>query len=294
LAQLCVQMPQARLIAGTTDVGLWITKQFRDVGDLIAIGRVSELQQIEQRDEGLYIGAGASLESAWSALVQRHASLVDVWLRFASPPVRHAGTMGGNVANGSPIGDAPPVLMALDAQIELRKGERVRRMPLADFYLDYMKNQMEAGEFVQGLLVPPAAPQLQVRAYKISKRFDCDISAVCAGLAIALDAQGQVVHVRLAFGGMAATVKRAALAEAALQGKPWSQDTVKQAQAALVQDFQPMTDMRASSAYRLKVAQNLLQRLWLETRVDTPLTTRATTVWSVMPHDTGIPAVQGA
>lgn len=294
LAQLCVQMPQARLIAGTTDVGLWITKQFRDVGDLIAIGRVSELQQIEQRDEGLYIGAGASLESAWSALVQRHASLVDVWLRFASPPVRHAGTMGGNVANGSPIGDAPPVLMALDAQIELRKGERVRHMPLADFYLDYMKNQMEAGEFVQGLLVPPAAPQLQVRAYKISKRFDCDISAVCAGLAIALDAQGQVVHVRLAFGGMAATVKRAALAEAALQGKPWSQDTVKQAQAALVQDFQPMTDMRASSAYRLKVAQNLLQRLWLETRVDTPLTTRATTVWSGMPHDTDIPAVQGA
>ncbi len=297
LAQLREAMPQARLIAGTTDVGLWITKQFRDVGDLIAVGRVAELQRIEQRSGGLYIGAAASLESAWAALAQRHPSLTEVWLRFASPPVRHAGTMGGNVANGSPIGDAPPVLMALDAAIELRKGERVRRMPLADFYLDYMKNQMEAGEFVQGLFVPDVVPdvaqQLQVRAYKISKRFDCDISAVCAGLAIGLDAQGQVAHVRLAFGGMAATVKRAAQAEAALLGQAWSQEAVKKAQAALAQDFKPMTDMRASSDYRLRVAKNLLQRLWLETRVDAPLSPDVTTVWSVMPHQVHAAAAQG-
>ena len=292
LAQLRVQLPQARLIAGTTDVGLWITKQFRALGDLIAVGRVAELQTIEARDGGLYIGAGASLEAAWAALAQRHPSLTDVWLRFASPPVRHAGTMGGNVANGSPIGDAPPVLMALDAQIELRQGERVRRMPLSNFYLDYMKNQLEPGEWVQGLWLPPAAPELQVRAYKISKRFDCDISAVCAGLSIALDIAGQVAAVRLAFGGMAATVKRAALAEAALLGRAWDADAVQRAQAALAQDFQPMTDMRASSAYRLKVAQNLLQRFWLETRADAPLAASDTTVWSVMPHRTGA-AAQG-
>ena len=293
LAQLREALPQARLIAGTTDVGLWITKQLRDVGDLIAVGRVAELQRIEERDEGLYIGAAASLESAWAALAQRYSHLTEVWLRFASPPVRHAGTMGGNVANGSPIGDAPPVLMALDALIELRKGERVRRMPLADFYVDYMKNQMEAGEFVQGIVVPHALPQMCVRAYKISKRFDCDISAVCAGFAIALDAQGQVASARLAFGGMAATVKRTAQAEAALVGQPWSQEAVKAAQAALEQDFKPMTDMRASNSYRMKVAKNLLQRLWLETRVDAPLAAEATTVWSVMPHRTDAVAVQG-
>jgi xanthine dehydrogenase small subunit len=200
--------------------------------------------------------------------------------------------MGGNVANGSPIGDSPPVLMALDAEIELRRGERVRRMPLADFYIDYMKNRLEPGEFVQGLAVPLAALGRQLRAYKISKRFDCDISALCAGFAIALD--GEVVkEIRLAFGGMAATVKRAAQAEAALVGKPWSQASVNAAKLALAQDFKPLTDMRASADYRLQVAQNLLQRLWLETRTIDALPTAATSVWSVMPH-AALDAVQGA
>ena len=170
--------------------------------------------------------------AAYAALAGRVPSLTDVWLRFASPPIRNAGTMGGNVANGSPIGDSPPVLMALDAEIELRKGERVRRMPLPAFYVDYMKNQLEPGEFVQGLAVPLAALQRQVRVYKISKRFDCDISALCAGFAIELDGD-TVRQVRLAYGGMAAIVKRAAKAEAAIAGKPWTQETVRAAQAAL-------------------------------------------------------------
>ena len=192
--------------------------------------------------------------------------------------------MGGNVANGSPIGDSPPVLMALDAEIELRRGTRVRRMPLADFYLDYMKNQLEPGEFVQALRVPlDAAPTRQVRAYKISKRFDCDISALCAGFSLALEGDA-VKEVRLAFGGMAATVRRAAQAEAALVGKPWTQASVNAAKVALAQDFEPLSDMRASAAYRLQVAQNLVQRLWLETRTVDALPPEATSVWSVMPH----------
>lgn len=300
LASLCEAKPKARIVAGSTDVGLWVNKQFRDLGDMIYVGDVAEMKRIEVRQsveggaEGaeLYIGAGASLEAAWSALVARVPSLTDVWLRFASLPIRHAGTMGGNVANGSPIGDSPPVLMALDAQIELRKGERVRRMPLQDFYLDYMKNQLESGEFVQGLAVPLAAMQRQVRAYKISKRFDCDISALCAGFAIELDGE-RVKSIRLAFGGMAATVKRAAGAEAALLGKPFNAENVKAAQAALAQDFKPMSDMRASADYRLKVAQNLIRRLWLETRSEQPLNTQATSVWSVMPHVTPAAVEQG-
>ena len=299
LAALREQLPAARLIAGTTDVGLWVNKQFRDLGDIIYVGNVHALRCIEERpaDDGteLYIGAAASLEDAWAALAQRFPSLTDVWLRFASPPVRHAGTMVGNVANGSPIGDSPPVLMALDAQIELRKGECVRRMLLADFYVGYMKNLLEPGEWIQGLAIPLAAQQRQVRAYKISKRFDCDISALCSGFALELNAQGAVQTVRMAFGGMAATVKRASHAEAAVLGKPWNADAVKAAQAALAVDFQPMTDMRASSSYRLKVAQNLLQRLWLETRSDQPLAPAATSVWSVMPHAPhGSAAQQGA
>ncbi|MDQ0072760.1 xanthine dehydrogenase small subunit [Variovorax boronicumulans] len=289
LAALREQKPRAQLLAGSTDVGLWVNKQFRDLGDIIYVGDVAEMKTIETRqttDGGeLYIGAGASLESAFEALVQRVPSLQDVWLRFASPPIRHAGTMGGNVANGSPIGDSPPVLMSLDAQIELRRGDVVRRMPLPDFYIDYMKNQLQPGEFVQGLAIPLAAMRRQVRAYKISKRFDCDISALCAGFAIELEAGSDTVKaVRLAFGGMAATVKRAANAEAALVGKPWTQSSVATAKLALAQDFKPLSDMRASADYRLQVAQNLIQRLWLETRTEDALSLEETSVWSVMPH----------
>jgi xanthine dehydrogenase small subunit len=293
LAALRERLPGAQLLAGSTDVGLWVNKQFRDLGDIVFVGGVDEMKAVEERGAGetaeLYIGAGASLEEAWRALVERVPPLADVWLRFASPPIRHAGTMGGNVANGSPIGDSPPVLMALDAQVELRRGARVRRLPLAEFYVGYMKNSLEAGEFVQGIAVPLPALRRHVRAYKISKRFDSDISALCAGFAIEFEAQGAsgepiVKAVRLAFGGMAATVCRAARAEAALVGQPWTPSAVAAAQAALAEDFKPLSDLRASAAYRLKVAQNLLQRLWLETRADDPLPNAAVSVWHSMPH----------
>jgi xanthine dehydrogenase small subunit len=258
--------PDARVLAGSTDMGLWVTKQFRELGELIYIGEVAELKRIEVTDDAITIGAAATLEAAWQALVAEWPPLRDVWLRFASLPIRVAGTMGGNVANGSPIGDSPPVLIALGARIVLRCGDRVRDMPLEDFYLDYMKNRLEPGEFVQAMVVPRrAARAQQVRVYKISKRFDCDISAVCAALAIELDGDS-VVAVRLAWGGMAATVKRAAGAEAALLGQPWTEATLQAAQAALADDFKPLSDMRASSAYRMQVAQNLLRRFWLETR----------------------------
>ena len=285
LATLREANPTAQVLAGSTDVGLWVNKMFRPLGDIIFVGEVAEMKSVVEKDGELYIGAGASLEAAWAALAKRVPELTDVWLRFASPPIRNAGTMGGNVANGSPIGDSPPVLIALDAQIELRKGARVRRMLLADFYIDYMKNRLEAGEFVQGIAVPLAAMQRQVRAYKISKRFDCDISALCAGLAIELDG-GTVKSVRLSYGGMAGIVKRGAKAEAALVGQPWTQATVNAAKVALTEDFKPLSDMRASAAARLQVAQNLLQRFWLETRTENPLSSSATSVFSVMPHDT--------
>ena len=301
LAALREQLPQAQLLAGSTDVGLWVNKLFRDLDSIIFVGDVQEMKAVEERDaphssrsngggggsgdgRELYIGAGASLTAAWGALVQRVPALQDVFLRFASPPIRNAGTLGGNVANGSPIGDSPPILMALDAQIELRKGVRVRRLPLEDFYTGYMQNQLEAGEFVQGVAVPLSALQRQVRGYKISKRFDCDISALCGGFAIEVGCDNTVAAVRLAFGGMAATVKRAAQAEAALLGQPWTQGSVRAAQAALAQDFQPLSDMRASAAYRMQVAQNLLQRFWLETRADQPLPTTLTSVFSTLPH----------
>lgn len=274
LAALREAKPQARVFAGATDVGLWVTKQFRPLDELIYVGDVVEMKRIEEADGHLLIGAGASLEAAWSALVERVPTLRDVWVRFASPPIRHAGTMGGNVANGSPIGDSPPVLIALDALIELRQGDRTRRMPLAGFYLDYMKNQLEPGEFVQAIAVPLAAMQREMRAYKISKRFDSDISAVLGAFSVQVEG-GIVTDIRLAWGGLAAICKRAPGAEAALLGQPWTQASIDAAKAALAADFKPLTDMRASAGYRLQVAQNLLQRFWLETSGRTATDVRA-------------------
>jgi xanthine dehydrogenase small subunit len=277
-AALREALPQAVVLAGCTDIGLWVNKQFRELPALIYTGRVPEMAIVETRGNLLHIGAAATLEAAWLALAAQWPALRDVWLRFASLPIRQAGTMGGNVANGSPIGDSAPVLMALGAAIVLRKGSVQRRMALEDFYLGYMKNALEAGEFVRAVEVP-LNPARTVRAYKVSKRFDCDISALCLGAGFELKG-GLLSDVRLAFGGMAATVKRASLAEAAMNGRPWSEATAEAAAAALAQDFKPLTDMRASAGYRLTVAQNLIRRLWLETRAEAPLPEAMTSVWA--------------
>jgi xanthine dehydrogenase small subunit len=281
--------PTARLLAGATDIGLWVNKQFRDVGDLLYIGAVEELKSIRRETladgrAALHIGAAASLEAAWGALADAVPALRELWLRFASPPVRQAGTLGGNIANGSPIGDGAPALIALGAEILLRRGAAQRRLPLQDFYLDYMKNALQPGEFVEALLVPLPGPDTTLRAYKISKRYDSDISAVCAVLALT-QAGGRVSEARFAFGGMAAIVKRAAAAEAAVLGQPWSEAAARAAAAALPQDFKPMTDLRASADYRLRVAQNLFTRFWLETKPDAPLPAGATSVWQAVSHD---------
>jgi xanthine dehydrogenase small subunit len=271
--------PDARLLAGATDVGLWVNKQFRDLGDVLYIGEVDELKRIGVVDGELRIGAAAPLEDAWSALAVHWSTLGDVWRRFAGPPVRHAGTLGGNIANGSPIGDGAPILMALDARLQLRRGSHTRVLALDAFYLDYMKNRLEPGEFIEHIAVPLPAAHQRFRAYKISKRYDCDISALCAGLRIDIE-HGVVTGARFAYGGMAAVVKRAAGAEAAVIGRPWDAATLQAAMAAIDHDFTPLTDLRASSAYRQQTARNLLKRLWLETRDAGPLAASDTTVWA--------------
>jgi len=276
-AELRQALPSATVLAGSTDIGLWVNKQFRDLPELIYIGRVADMQRVDTYDDSIYIGAAATLDMAWQALAQEWPSLQDVWLRFASPPIRGSGTMGGNVANGSPIGDSAPVLIALGAQVELQQGQAVRRMLLQDFYTGYMKNQLQPGEFVSGLSVPRNRGG-EIQAYKISKRFDCDISAVCAGLWIRLE--GDIVRgVHLAFGGMDAIVRRAWGAENVLLGQPWNESALQAAQSALAHDFMPLSDMRASAAYRLQVAQNLLRRFWLQTRTVDALPAKAVSVW---------------
>ncbi|WP_193727466.1 xanthine dehydrogenase small subunit [Paraburkholderia atlantica] len=270
-ATLRAQHPDARIVAGSTDVGLWVTKQFRDLGDLLYIGNVAELKTIARDAQTLTIGAAVSLEDAYAALTADYPELAELWTRFASLPIRNAGTLGGNVANGSPIGDSMPALLALGAEVELRRDRSTRTLALDAFYLGYQKTALAAGEFVSALRVPRPAGALRFRTYKVAKRYDQDISAVCAAFALHVAQDGTIRAARVAFGGMAATPKRATHAEAVLDGATWNDETARRAMDALAADYQPLTDMRASSAYRLKVARNLLWRFYLETRDDAPL-----------------------
>jgi xanthine dehydrogenase small subunit len=295
LASMRLERPQARLLAGSTDVGLWVTKQFRDLGDILYLGEAQDLRHCAWVDTGdgsrtLRIGAAVPLEDAWSSIATRWPDLREVGLRFAGPPVRHAGTLVGNLANGSPIGDSAPVLMALDARLVLRRGPARRTVALDEFYLDYMRNRLEPGEFVEAVELPdtpPPADELRhLRAFKISKRFDCDISALCGGFALTLNGS-RITDVRLAFGGMAAVVRRAVSAEAALRGAEWNETTLQRAQQALDADFTPLTDLRASADYRRQVARSLLRRLWLETRPGDALPASATSVWARDAAETG-------
>ncbi|MDB5960952.1 MAG: FAD-binding molybdopterin dehydrogenase [Massilia sp.] len=271
LSAVRAEHPAALLLAGSTDIGLWVTKQMRELGDIIYLGHVDALKAIAEADGYIDIGAGATLEDAYAAICRHYPEqLKEMWQRFASLPIRQAGTFGGNVANGSPIGDSMPWLIAIGAQLVLRGPQGERSMPLEDFYLGYQQKDLQAGEFVRAVRVPLPQEGIQFRTYKLAKRFDQDVSAVCAAFAFKLE--GDVVaSARIAFGGMAATPKRAAQTEAFLAGRRWDEATVKAAMQLLADDYAPLSDMRASSGYRMQAAQNLLRRFWFETRLEQPL-----------------------
>lgn len=272
LARLYEAHPQALLLAGGTDIGLWVTKQLRDLPLLIYTGNVTELGKLGQAGDALEVGAAVSLADAYAAIVAHYPMLAELADRFGSPPVRNSGTFGGNVANGSPIGDSMPFLLALGATVKLRRGASQREMPLEDFYLGYQKKALQPGEFLEAVRIPLPVKARRFASYKISKRFDQDISALCGAYALDVE-NGRIVRARLAYGGMAAVPRRAAHAEAALTGKPWSRATVEAALPALALDYAPLSDMRASAEYRMTVAQNLLLRFFAE-HGDKPVATR--------------------
>jgi xanthine dehydrogenase small subunit len=272
LAQLRLQYPQARLLAGSTDIGLWVTKQGRDLGDIIYLGAIEALKNIQQinDDENGYleIGAMASLTDAFEALTSLHSGWNELARRFASRPIQNAGTLGGNVANGSPIGDSMPALIVLNASVILQRDDVVRELPLDEFYLDYQKTALAQGEFLAAIRVPYPSAALgkhYFNSYKIAKRNEQDISAVCSAFSVYLDSDNMVQAVRVAYGGVAAIPKRAVHCERILLGQLWDSDLIQQAQKSLKQDFSPLSDGRASAEYRQTVAANLLQRFYVET-----------------------------
>lgn len=261
LAEWYQANPKATLIAGATDVALWVTKQLRDLASVAFLGGCSELQRLQVTDTEIRVGAGITIAELGELMTEYHPSFAELIRRFASAQVRAAATIGGNIANGSPIGDAPPALIALGARLHLRQGEARREIALENFFLDYAKQDRAPGEFVEAITIPRQPDRLRV--YKLSKRFDQDISAVCGAFNLTLS-NGKVEAARISFGGLAGVPKRATHVEAALTGQPWHEDTVAAANGAWARDFTPLSDMRASAEYRLAAARNMLSRYFLE------------------------------
>jgi xanthine dehydrogenase small subunit len=265
LAELYEKYPKATIVAGATDVGLWITKQLRDLAQIIHVGRVRGFDNVEDTGHELLVGAGATYARLERDLARIDPDLGELLRRLGSKQVRASGTMGGNVANGSPIGDTPPALIALGATLNLRQGNKARSMPIEDFYIDYGKQRREAGEFVTGLVVPKLEPSHIFRCYKISKRFDQDISSVMGAFRFTVGDDGRIGETRIAYGGMAGIPKRASGAEDALNGallkdsRAWAK-----AFAALRDDFKPLDDHRASARYRTETAHALLGKALIE------------------------------
>ncbi len=253
--------PDATIVAGATDVGLWVTKSLRTLRPMAFLHRLGELAGIETDESGTTLGAGVTLARLRGFMTGRHDDFAELIRRYGSVQVRAAATVGGNIANGSPIGDSPPALIALGARLTLRKGAERRTIPLEEFFLDYGRQDRAPGEFVESVFIPAQPDSL--RCYKLSKRFDQDISAVCGCFNITVE-DGTVTAARIAFGGMAGIPKRAAAVEVALLDRPWTLETVEAALPAFAEDFTPMTDMRASAAYRLEAARNMLLRVWHE------------------------------
>ncbi|MEO1640965.1 MAG: xanthine dehydrogenase small subunit [Pseudomonadota bacterium] len=253
--------PDATLIAGATDVGLWVTKDLRALPEVAFLNRCVELRAVTETEDAIHFGAAVTMSEVLDVIRPLSPSYAEMIRRYGSEQVRNAATVGGNIANGSPIGDNPPAMIALGATLHLRHGDETREMPIEDFFLDYGKQDRAPGELVTGVTVPKTMDNL--RCYKISKRFDQDISAVCGCFNIAVE-NGIVTGVRIAFGGMAGTPKRATAVETTLAGQPWTVDTIAAGAEAFAQDYSPMTDMRASAAYRLETAQNLLHRYFAD------------------------------
>ncbi|MDB5525700.1 MAG: FAD-binding molybdopterin dehydrogenase, partial [Rhizobium sp.] len=258
--------PGATIVAGATDVGLWVTKFMRDLGPLIFVSHLSELHRIEEGGTALKLGASVSYNEATAALVKRYPQMEQFWSRIGGEQVRNMGTIGGNIANGSPIGDMPPALIALDARVTLRSLEGVREFPLEAFFIDYGKQDRQRHEFVESISVPTLPEDAQFAVYKITKRRDEDITAVLGAFYLRLDGDNSVAEIRLAYGGMAGIPKRAANVESALLGNNWTEANVKAAAAELATDFSPLSDWRASADYRLLAARNLLTRFYLKSQ----------------------------
>ncbi len=265
LAEVLAIEPNAAIVAGSTDTGLWVTKQMRRLSPVVFINHLEELQSISVTEEAITLGAGVTYSQAAKTLTEHFPALGGLLNRIGGEQVRNMGTIGGNIANGSPIGDTPPPLIALGASITLRSSQGIRQVPLEDYFIEYGKQDRNPGEFVEAITIPQLPQGEHFAVYKVSKRRDEDISALCGAFRISLDEEGRVADARIAFGGMAGTPKRATDTEEFLRGKSWNQSLAEEARSLLATNYQPLTDWRATAEYRSLAAGNLMLRFYAET-----------------------------
>ena len=283
VAQTLLDHPDAVLMSGGTDVGLWVTRQLRELRKIVYLGEAADLRSVDVDGSQITIGANATLDDLHSVVMQYYPEFGEVLRRFGSTQVRNVATLCANVANGSPIGDSSPILIALGAQASIRRGNRHRRVAVEDFFIDYGVQDLQPGEFVENIAIPVCGAETVLKAYKVSRRFDQDISAVCGAFSLTLS-EGVLADVRIGFGGMAATPVRARNAEAAMRGRTWTEETMERGLEALAGDVTPIDDLRASAEYRMLVAKNLLRKAFMESTSDTMRT-------HVLEHQQAIHAV---
>ncbi len=263
LADLLIRFPDARLLSGGSDLNLEITQLLNSFETIIYLGNVDELAAIKDLESHYLIGAAVKYSDCYEIINREYPDFSKVILRLGSTQIRNVGTLGGNIANASPIADTPPALIALGAKLHLQRGNKTRILALENFYRDYKKTALTEAELITAIELPKANSDYHFKMYKVSKRFDDDISAVCGAFYLSLDAE-RIADVHIVFGGMAATPKRATHCEAFLQGKKFDLVTVEQAARQLEKDFTPIDDVRASAEYRINVAKNLLYKCHLE------------------------------
>jgi len=261
MAEALAENPDAYILAGGTDLGLLASKERRKLPMVVHTGRVAELLEIRDEPDHLEFGAAVTYTDALPLIERDYPSFATLIRRIGSRQIRNMGTIGGNIGNASPIGDTPPCLIALDATLSLHSRDGPRQLPMEDFFLDYRKTDLKPGEFIRSVRIPKPRDGEAFRTYKISKRYDQDISSVIGAYRVAV-ADGSVRDARIAYGGMAATPKRARACEAAITGSAWREDALMEAARAIDEDFEPLSDHRASAAYRSMVARNLFARLW--------------------------------
>tara|TARA_B100000579_G_scaffold218682_1_gene178823 strand:- start:4019 stop:5452 length:1434 start_codon:yes stop_codon:yes gene_type:complete len=262
LKKILKKNTNSNFLSGGTDLSLSVTKERKKIHSIIYMNSISDLKYIKNNNEYIEVGASTPLIELEYYIKKYYPDFTKILQRYGSPQIRNVGTVAGNIATASPIGDCLPLLLALNAQLVLQDLKKVKTLFLDSFFINYRKTKLKKGQFIHSIRIP-LYKKNTFKAYKVSKRFDDDISSVCAAFNLEI-VENKIKNVRIAYGGMAAIPKRAISCERILLRSPFNESIIHKAKAGLEKDFNPINDMRASRLYRMEVAKNLLEKCYVE------------------------------